>query len=102
MVFLEQLFIAKCKRSFTFCCKSFAMMVENEEREIVMLENRVRELRARFRWTQQDLADAVGVTRQTIGLIEKGDYSPSVTMALKIAAAFQVTVEDVFYLNGEE
>lgn len=101
-MFLEQLFIAKCKRSFTFCYKSFTMMVENEEREIVMLENRVRELRARFRWTQQDLADAVGVTRQTIGLIEKGDYSPSVTMALKIAAAFQVTVEDVFYLNGEE
>lgn len=102
MVFLEQLFIAKCKRSFTFYCQSFTMVVENEEREIVMLENRVRELRARFRWTQQDLADAVGVTRQTIGLIEKGDYSPSVTMALKIAAAFQVTVEDVFYLNGEE
>ncbi len=78
------------------------MVIENEEREIVMLENRVRELRARFRWTQQDLADAVGVTRQTIGLIEKGDYSPSVTMALKIAAAFHVTVEDVFYLKGEE
>ena len=37
-----------------------------------MLENRVRELRARFRWTQKDLADAIGVTRQTIGLIEKG------------------------------
>ncbi|MCI0765461.1 helix-turn-helix transcriptional regulator [Bacillus sp. TL12] len=68
----------------------------------MMLENRVRELRAQFRWTQQDLADAVGVTRQTIGLIEKGDYSPSVTMALKIATAFQVTVEDIFYLTGKE
>ena len=64
-----------------------------------MLENRVRELRARFRWTQQDLADAIGVTRQTIGLIEKGDYSPSVTMALKIAIAFNVSVEEVFYLK---
>lgn len=67
-----------------------------------MLENRVRELRARFRWTQQDLADEIGVTRQTIGLIEKGDYSPSVTMALKIAKAFNVPVEDVFYLKGKE
>ncbi len=76
-------------------------MVEKEGSEVRMLENRVRELRARFRWTQQDLADAIGVTRQTIGLIEKGDYSPSVTMALKIAAAFQLTVEDVFYLKGE-
>ncbi|MDY0406660.1 helix-turn-helix transcriptional regulator [Virgibacillus sp. 179-BFC.A HS] len=65
----------------------------------MMLENRVRELRARFRWTQQDLADAIGVTRQTIGLIEKGDYSPSVTMALKIANAFNVSVEEVFYLK---
>ncbi|MEC2078687.1 helix-turn-helix transcriptional regulator [Metabacillus fastidiosus] len=68
----------------------------------MMLKNRVRELRARFKWTQQDLADAIGVTRQTIGLIEKGDYSPSVTMALKIAVAFNVTVEEVFYLKGEE
>lgn len=67
-----------------------------------MLENKVRELRARFRWTQQDLADAIGVTRQTIGLIEKGDYSPSVTMALKIAKAFQVTVEEAFCLKEEE
>ncbi|MEI3600294.1 MULTISPECIES: helix-turn-helix transcriptional regulator [unclassified Oceanobacillus] len=65
----------------------------------MMFENRVRELRARFRWTQQDLADAIGVTRQTIGLIEKGDYSPSVTMALKIANAFNVSVEEVFYLK---
>lgn len=67
-----------------------------------MLENSVRELRARFRWTQQDLADAIGVTRQTIGLIEKGDYSPSVTMALKISKAFNVTVEEVFYLKGDD
>ncbi len=67
-----------------------------------MLENRVRELRARFRWTQKDLADAIGVTRQTIAAIEKGDYSPSVTMALKIAQSFNVSVEDVFYLKGED
>lgn len=64
-----------------------------------MLENRVREMRARYKWTQQDLADAIGATRQTIGLIEKGDYAPSVTMALKIARAFNVTVEEVFYLK---
>ncbi|WP_455931119.1 helix-turn-helix transcriptional regulator [Priestia aryabhattai] len=68
-----------------------------------MLENRVRELRARFRWTQQDLADSVGITRQTVGLIEKGDYAPSVALALKIAKSFNVSVEDVFYLKeGKE
>ncbi|HZG83723.1 helix-turn-helix transcriptional regulator [Paenibacillus sp.] len=64
-----------------------------------MLENRVRELRARFKWTQQDLADAVGATRQTIGLIEKGDYAPSVTLALKISKAFHVPVEEIFYIK---
>ncbi|MDH2363217.1 MULTISPECIES: helix-turn-helix transcriptional regulator [Priestia] len=68
-----------------------------------MLRNRVRELRARFKWTQQDLADSVGITRQTVGLIEKGDYAPSVALALKIAKSFKVSVEDVFYLKeGKE
>ncbi|MFT9597089.1 helix-turn-helix transcriptional regulator [Mesobacillus sp.] len=66
-----------------------------------MLKNSVREFRARFRFSQQDLADKIGVTRQTIGLIEKGDYAPSVTLALKIAAAFEVSVEEVFRLEGE-
>lgn len=64
-----------------------------------MLNNRIREHRARLRWTQQHLADAVGITRQTIGLIEKGDYSPSVTLALKIADAFKVPVEEIFSLE---
>jgi putative transcriptional regulator len=68
---------------------------------MVMLYNSVRELRARFRLTQQELADKVGVTRQTIGLIEKGDYSPSITLALKISHIFGVPVEKVFRLEGE-
>jgi putative transcriptional regulator len=67
-----------------------------------MLGNKVRELRARFKWTQQDLANSVGITRQTVGLIEKGDYAPSVTLALKIAQSFNVSVEEVFYLKERE
>ncbi|MBD3922051.1 helix-turn-helix transcriptional regulator [Paenibacillus sp. PR3] len=67
-----------------------------------MLVNNVRELRARFRWSQQDLADAIDATRQTVGLIEKGDYSPSITLALRIAAAFKLPVEEVFYLKEED
>ncbi|UII56436.1 helix-turn-helix transcriptional regulator [Cytobacillus spongiae] len=67
-----------------------------------MLKNRVRELRARFRFTQQDLADNIKVSRQTIGLIEKGDYAPSITLALKMAEVFQVSVEEIFYLEGED
>ncbi len=43
-----------------------------------------------------------GVSRQTISLIERGDYSPSVTLALTIAKVCGVTVEDVFYLHEED
>ncbi len=49
--------------------------------------------------TQQGLADAVGVTRQTIIAIEKGNYTPSVLLALKIAMHFNKKMEDVFYLK---
>ena len=62
--------------------------------------NRVRELRAaNDRMTQQGLADAVGVSRQTIIAIESGRYSPSLEVALKIARAFDCRVEDVFALE---
>lgn len=49
--------------------------------------------------TQEDLAQAVGVTRQTIIAIEKGNYTPSVMLALKIARYFNTTVEEVFVIN---
>lgn len=63
--------------------------------------NRVRELRAaNDRMTQQRLAEAVGVSRQTIIAIESGRYSPSLEVALKIADAFDRPVDDVFWLPG--
>jgi len=49
--------------------------------------------------TQQGLADAVGVTRQTIIAIEKGNYTPSVLLALKIANHFKKPLESIFYLK---
>lgn len=48
--------------------------------------------------TQADLADAVGVTRQTIIAIEKGNYTPSVLLALKLAKALNLSVEELFWL----
>jgi len=61
------------------------------------LRNRVRRLRfENGEMTQQDLADLVGVTRQTILAIEAGNYSPSLTLAFKIAKAFKVPLEHVF------
>lgn len=68
----------------------------------MQLSNRIRELRARFQWTQQDLASRVGVTRQTIAALEKGDYIPSLLLAMNICIEFQLTVEEVFQLKGEE
>ena len=52
--------------------------------------------------TQQELADRIGVTRQTIHSIEKGRYAPSVGLALKLAGIFAVRVEDLFTLDEGE
>jgi len=60
------------------------------------LHNRLKELRARLGVNQQEMGALVGVSRQTISQIERGDYSPSVTLALKIAKTCGVTVEDIF------
>ncbi|WP_027339730.1 helix-turn-helix transcriptional regulator [Halonatronum saccharophilum] len=66
------------------------------------LKNRVRELRARDNLNQSQLAKEVGVSRQTISLIEGGGYSPSIVIALKLALVFEVKVEDIFELVEEE
>jgi len=63
------------------------------------LRNRLRELRARRGLTQEQLAAAVGVTRQTIIAIEKGNYSPSVALALSLARELGVPVEEAFWLE---
>lgn len=66
------------------------------------LDNRLKEHRARLGINQADLGKKAGVSRQTISLIERGDYSPSVTLALKLAQIFGVTVEDLFTYREEE
>ena len=66
-----------------------------------MLKNRLKERRAALGVNQQELGRLAGVSRQTISLIERGDYSPSVTPALTLAKICGVTVEDIFSLEGE-
>ena len=62
------------------------------------IRNRIRRLRFdRDEMTQQELADRVGCTRQTIIALEAGKYVPSLSLAFRIARAFGVTVEDVFH-----
>lgn len=61
--------------------------------------NNVQKLRRKNKVTQEVLGDAVGVTRQTIIAIEKGNYTPSVLLAIKIAKYFKRPVEEVFKLK---
>jgi putative transcriptional regulator len=63
------------------------------------VKNCVYEIRIALNITQEDLGRAVGVTRQTIIAIEKGNYTPSVILALKIAAYFKKPVEELFTLT---
>ena len=63
--------------------------------------NRIEELRTKAGLSRQELADQVGVHYQTIGYIERGEYSPSLVLALKISAALGKPVEKVFSLEPE-
>jgi putative transcriptional regulator len=65
------------------------------------LRNTLRELRADRGMTQQELADAIGVTRQTVIAIEQDKYSPSLETAFKIAMVFGVPLEQVFQYEGK-
>lgn len=65
------------------------------------MKNRIQELRAIRRITQQELADAVSVTRQTIISLENGRYNASLLLAHKIAHYFDTTIEDVFLFEEE-
>ena len=68
----------------------------------MMLRNRLKERRAALNVNQQEMGRLCGVSRQTISLIERGDYSPSVTLALKLAKICEVKVEDIFQYEEDE
>jgi len=65
------------------------------------VRNRVKELRAERGWTQQELAEAVGVSRQSINSIERNRYVPSLPLALTFARVFALTVDEIFTLEPE-
>lgn len=66
------------------------------------MNNKIRVARAEVRMTQQQLADAVCVSRQTINAIESGKFVPSTVLALKIARTFEKQVEEIFSLEEED
>lgn len=66
------------------------------------LRNHLKEYRAALGVNQQEMGRLAGVSRQTISLIERGDYSPSVTLALTLAKICNVRVEDIFSLEEDD
>lgn len=69
--------------------------------DYVPLYNNVKEHRNRLGINQQELGTMVGVSRQTISLIERGDYHPSIVIGLKLSRVFGVSVEEIFQYEGD-
>jgi putative transcriptional regulator len=65
------------------------------------MKNRLRELRAAKDWSQGDLADKLGVSRQTVNAIETEKYDPSLPLAFKVARLFRMRIEDIFSSDGD-
>ena len=68
--------------------------------EEVPIENRIKILRKEHKWSQQDLAERLGVSRQTINAIERDRYDPSLDLAFKFAAVFDQPIETLFTPKG--
>jgi putative transcriptional regulator len=66
---------------------------------MTIITTRIKELRARYNLTQDELADMVGVTRQTMLYLEKGKYNPSLVLAYKVAKALHAAIEEVFIIE---
>lgn len=60
------------------------------------MKNRLKVLRAERDWSQQDLAERLGVSRQSVNAIEKGRYDPSLPLAFSIAEVFELPIEEIF------
>lgn len=65
------------------------------------MKNNIRELRSKYNFTQDELAERLEVSRQTIISLEKGRYNPSITLAFKLSQVFNCRIEDVFVYEEE-
>jgi putative transcriptional regulator len=66
------------------------------------VQTKLKVYRAMHNLTQEDLAEAIGITRQTVIAMEKGQYNPSLHLAFKIAHYFKVKIEDVFFYEQND
>ncbi|MAW96143.1 MULTISPECIES: helix-turn-helix transcriptional regulator [unclassified Leeuwenhoekiella] len=65
------------------------------------MKNTIKDYRARFNLTQEDLAQTINVSRQTINAIEKGKFDPSLPTAFRLAAVFKCSIEELFLFDAE-
>lgn len=70
--------------------------------EEIPIENVIKTLRTELKWSQQDLADRLSVSRQTINAIERERYDPSLELAFQFAKVFGKPIEDLFHPEGEK
>ena len=101
-------FIKKCKTHLTLpemysilYVKLTLQHIETFAREMITIKNIIAQLRKERGITQQELADMVSVTRQTIISLENGKYNPSINLAYKIAKRFDKTIEEIFIFEEE-
>lgn len=94
-IFLQSLLDMFCKVRYT----NFAKLALQMQKGGLILTTRIRELRKEKKLSQEELASAVGTTRQTITSIETGKYIASLPLAFKIAQYFGLTIEEVFDLS---
>ena len=66
------------------------------------MRTRIKEYRARYNMTQEELARRVGVRRETVVFLEKGRYNPSLKLAYRIAKVFNTSIEDIFLFDDEQ
>jgi putative transcriptional regulator len=66
------------------------------------MKSKLRELRAAREWSQSDLADKLGVSRQTVNAIETEKYDPSLPLAFKVARLFKKSIEEIFELDKDQ
>lgn len=78
------------------------MDIAPDEQRIIVMKNRIKVARAECNISQGELAEKIGVSRQTINSIETGRYIPSTVLALKIARTFEKTIEEIFQLENSD
>jgi putative transcriptional regulator len=71
-------------------------------KKMVKMKTRIKELRARYNFTQEQLADKVGVRRETILFIESGKYNPSLKLAFKIAKELKSKIDEIFIFENKD